>query len=372
VGIGDFIRGQFIDIVEWVDTSRDTIAYKFDRHQNEIKNGAQLVVREGQVAIFENEGQVADVFLPGTYSLTTANLPILSDLKGWKYGFESPFKAEVFFFNTRQFTDFKWGTQNPVMMRDPEFGPIRLRAFGTYALRVSDPATLLRQLIGTNPTFSTADIAEYLRQNVVSRQAPALATSGVAALDLAAHQTTIADQLATALTAELAGFGVEIVTFVIENISFPPEVEEALDKRTSMGVVGNLNAYTQYEAATALGDAANNPGGGGGLLNAGVGIGVGSAIGQQMASQLGQLGQPSAGAATPPPLPGAVAVFASINGAQAGPFDVEGLTARVAAGEITAETLVWQQGMAEWTPAAQVPAVAALLGQAPPPLPAQS
>ena len=160
-----------------VDTTRDTIVCKFARSDNEIKNGAQLVVREGQVAVFENEGKVADQFGPGTYRLETANLPILSDLKGWKYDFRSPFKAEVFFFNTRQFTDFRWGTQNPFMLRDREFGPIRLRAFGTYALQVVDPTALLRQLVGTDPNFSTDEIGEYLRQTVVSELAPALASS---------------------------------------------------------------------------------------------------------------------------------------------------------------------------------------------------
>jgi membrane protease subunit (stomatin/prohibitin family) len=373
VGLGDLIRGQFIDIVEWVDTTRDTIVYKFQRNDNEIKNGAQLVVREGQVAVFENEGKVADQFGPGTYRLETANLPILSDLEGWKYGFNSPFKAEVFFFNTRLFTDFKWGTQNPVMLRDPEFGPIRLRAFGTYAAQVVDPAALLRQLVGTDPDFSTDEIGEYLRQTVVSQLAPALATSKVAALDLAANQNDIAAKLAAELTEELKDYGLAIPKFVIENISFPPEVEAALDKRTSMGVIGNLNSYTQYEAATALGNA-----GGDSAIGSTVGLGAGVAIGQQITSALqqGQPAQPAGGApaapATPPPLPGAFdPVHVAIDGAQAGPFGKDELAAKVSAGQVTAASLVWRPGMAAWTPAAQVPDVAALLGATPPPLPPQ-
>jgi len=377
MGLGDLFRGQFIDIVEWVDDSRDTIAYKFVRNDNEIKNNAKLVVREGQVAVFENEGKVADQFGPGTYTLATANLPILADLEGWKYDFNSPFKAEVFFFNTRQFTDFKWGTQNPVMLRDPEFGPIRLRAFGTYAVQVVDPTALLRQLVGTDPSFSTDEIGEYLRQVVVSQLAPALATSNVAALDLAANQNEIAARLAGELTTALKDYGLAIPKFVIENISFPPEVEAALDKRTSMGIVGGnpggLAAYTQYEAATALGNAE-----GGGAMGSTIGLGAGVAIGQQI-TQAMQQGQqqaapaaPAGAPAAPPPLPGAFEpVHVALDGAQAGPFGKDELAARIASGAVTGDSLVWRAGMAAWTPAAQVPDVAALLGATPPPLPQQ-
>lgn len=374
MGIGDLFHGQFIDIVEWVDNTRDTIAYKFARQDNEIKNGARLVVREGQVAVFENEGQIADQFGPGTYQLETANLPVLADLKGWKYDFRSPFKAEVFFFSTRQFTDFRWGTQNPIMLRDPEFGPIRLRAFGTYALQVTNPAALLRQLVGSDPDFSADEIAEYLRQTVVSELGPALAASKVAALDLAANENQIAGQLATTLTAQLTDYGLAVTRFVIENISFPPEVEAALDKRTSMAVIGNANlgAYTQYEAATAVGSPA--AGGGAGSV---IGLGAGVAIGQQLAGQLAQQpGSPAPaaaappGPAVPPPLPGSFApVHVAIDGAQAGPFGQNEVTAQIAAGRITRDSLVWRPGLAAWTPAAQVPDVAALFAAVPPPLP---
>src|SRR6478609_4790430 len=172
----DRIRDQFIDIIEWLDDSRDTIVWRFPRHDNEIKMGAKLVVRESQVAVFVNEGQVADAFTPGTYTLETQNLPILSTLKGWKYGFNSPWKAEVYFVSTRLFTDMKWGTQNPAMMRDPEFGMVRVRAFGTYAFRASDPAVLLRELVGTDPAFTTDEVDEFIRQSVVTRVVTALAT----------------------------------------------------------------------------------------------------------------------------------------------------------------------------------------------------
>src|SRR6266536_452138 len=263
VGLIDRIKGEFVDIVEWTDDSRDTIVWRFPRYENEIKMGARLVVRESQAAVFVNEGQVADVFGPGTHTLTTQNMPILATLKGWKYGFESPWKAEVYFVNTRQFTDMKWGTQNPVIVRDPEFGAVRLRAFGAFAMRVVDPARLLRELVGTDPQFRTEEVQEYLRQMIVGRLGSALATARVPVLDLAAHQDAIGTSLATVLSEDLAAVGIAIPKFIIENISLPPEVEQALDRRTQLGIVGNLEQYTQFQVANAIQDAARNPGGGG-------------------------------------------------------------------------------------------------------------
>src|SRR4051812_38114519 len=251
VGLWDKVKGEFIDIIEWLDDSRDTIVWRFPRYQNEIKMGAKLVVRESQVAVFVNEGQIADVFVPGTYTLQTQNLPILSTLKGWKYGFDSPWKAEVYYVNTRQFTDFKWGTQNPVMMRDAEFGMVRLRAFGAFSMRVVDPEKLLRELVGTDPQFRTEEVQEFLRQLIVGHLGPALAAAQVPVLDLVAQQLLIGQKLAGVLTEELSAYGIQIPKFIIENISLPPEVEEALDKRTSMGVLGNLDNYTKFQAANA-------------------------------------------------------------------------------------------------------------------------
>lgn len=365
----DKLRGQLIDIVEFLDDSRDTIVWRFPRQGNEIKNQAKLVVREGQVAVFENEGQIADVFTPGTYTLETQNMPILSTLKGWKYGFNSPFKAEVYFVATRQFTDFKWGTQNPITLRDPEFGMVRLRAFGTYALQVNDAATLLRQLVGTDSAFRTDEVGEFFRQNIVSHLGPAFAASGLAALDLAANQHALGGTLAAELSMSLAEYGVTVPRFVLENVSLPPEVEEALDKRTQMAVIGNLAAYTQFQTANAIEDAANNPGGAG----EGLGMGMGMAMGQQMAQSLaGAAAQQQAapqGGATPPPLPGSSPWFYSSGGAQVGPATIADLGPRVSTGEVTRDTLVWQQGLAAWTPAGQVGAFAPLFAATPPPLP---
>ncbi|MEN3308195.1 MAG: hypothetical protein V7603_4397, partial [Micromonosporaceae bacterium] len=273
MGLMDKLRGELIDIIEWLDDSRDTIVWRFPRYDNEIKMGAQLVVRESQTAVFVNEGSVADTYGPGTYTLQTENMPILSTLRGWKYGFHSPFKAEVYFVNTRQFTDMKWGTQNPVIVRDAEFGMVRLRAFGAYSVRVVDATKLLRELVGTDPQFRTEEVEEYLRQTIVGRLGSALATAQVPMLDLAAHQDAIGARLAGVLTEELSAIGIAIPRFIIENISVPPEVEEALDKRTQMGIVGNLDQYTKFQAANALEDAANNPGGAG----EGIGLGLGMA-----------------------------------------------------------------------------------------------
>ncbi|MEW2592859.1 SPFH domain-containing protein [Micromonospora aurantiaca] len=376
MGLMDKLRGELIDIIEWLDDSRDTIVWRFPRYQNEIKMGAQLVVRESQTAVFVNEGKIADVFTPGTYTLETRNLPILSTLKGWKYGFNSPFKAEVYFVNTRQFTDMKWGTQNPVILRDAEFGVVRVRAFGAFAARVVDASRLLRELVGTDPQFRTEEVQEYLRQLMVGRLGGALATAGVPLLDLAAHQDAIGRRLAAVLTEELAEVGIAIPKFVIENVSVPPEVEQALDKRTSMGAVGDLDRYTRFQAANAMEAAANNPGGEAG---AGIGLGLGMAMGQQMARSMGggaatQPAQPAPAqpaAAEPPPLPGQAQWYVGVGGQRQGPYDLGALAEQANAGALGADTLVWRTGMAQWQPAGQVPELASVLASVPPPLPPQ-
>jgi membrane protease subunit (stomatin/prohibitin family) len=364
MGLWDKLKGELVDIIEWTDDSRDTIVWRFPRYENEIKMGAKLVVRETQTAVFVNEGQIADVFPPGTHTLTTQNMPILSTLKGWKYGFESPWKAEVYFVNTRQFTDMKWGTQNPVIVRDPEFGAVRLRAFGAFAMRVVDPARLLRELVGTDPQFRTEEVQEYLRQLVVGHLGSALATANVPLLDLAAQQLTIGNTLAAVLSDELAMNGISIPKFIIENISVPPEVEAALDKRTSIGVVGNLDQYTKFQAANAMEDAANNQGGAGEAF----GFGLGMAAGQR-ATQAMNTPAP-APAAGPPPLPSAE-WFIGANGQQLGPYDAAGLAAQARAGTLSRDTLVWKNGMAAWAAAGQVAELGNVFAAVPPPLPPQ-
>jgi membrane protease subunit (stomatin/prohibitin family) len=360
MGLWDKLKGELIDIIEWLDDSRDTIVWRFPRYENEIKMGAKLIVRESQAAVFVNEGQIADVYTPGTYTLTTQNMPILATLKGWKYGFESPWKAEVYFVNTRQFTDMKWGTQNPVIVRDPEFGAVRLRAFGAFAMRVVDPSRLLTELVGTDPQFRTEEVQEYLRQLVVGHLGSALATANVPLLDLAAKQLQIGNTLSSVLTDELAPSGIAIPKFIIENISVPPEVEAALDKRTSIGVVGNLDQYTKFQTANAIEDAANNQGGAG----VSFGFGLGMAAGQRATQSMNA-------PAAPPPLPTAE-WYIGVNGQQQGPFDLNGLASQVSSGGLTRDTLVWKNGMAAWTAAGQVPELGGAFAAVPPPLPPQA
>jgi len=367
MGLWDKLKGELIDIVEWTDDSGNTLVYRFPRHGNEIKNGAQLTVREGQVAVLIDEGQLADVFSPGRHRLETANLPVLSTLRGWKYGFESPFKVEVYFVSTRLFTDQKWGTKNPVMMRDPEFGPVRVRAFGTYAIRVADASVFIREIVGTDGRFTTEEVTDQLRNILVARFSDALAESGIPVLDLAANYDELGAKLDDRVRDDLTRYGLELNTLLVENISLPPAVEEALDKRTSMGVIGDLDSFTKFQAATAIGDAAKNEGMGG-LAAGGLGAGLGMAMGQQLGQGLSQPTQPPA-AGGPPPIPRQAQFFAAIGGQQAGPFTAAQLQERIAAGEVARETLVWTEGMANWSPAREVPDVARMFGSTPPPLP---
>ena len=379
MGIMDWAKGQFIDIIEWTEPSQNEIlAHRFTRHKNEIKNGAKLIVREGQAAGFVKEGQLADVKLPGMYTLDTKNMPILSTILGWKYGFESPFKCEVYFISTRQWTDQKWGTQNPIMYRDPEFGPVRLRAFGNYAFKVTDPGTFLKELVATDPSFELYEISAQFRNVVVSRFIDALGSSKLPMLDLAGNYEKVSNLAKERIAPELAKMGVSLVQFFVENISLPPEVEAALDKRSQMSVLGNLDQYGKLQTADAIRDAAKNPGGIAGL---GAGLGAGVAVGQQMGGALagamaasgvvtpGNTKSPGAAADAPPPLPAAVKFHASIDGAAAGPFDMAALAAHVKNGKLTRSTLVWKPGMAAWAAADTLPELHPLFADVPPPLP---
>ncbi len=285
MGILDKIKGQLIDVIEWTDNSNKTMVHKYDMNGKEIMMGAQLTVRESQVAIFVNEGQLADVFEPGRYELQTSNMPILTALKSWKYGFNSPFKSDVYFVNTKQFLDMKWGTSNPVMMRDSEFGMIRLRAFGIYSFRVSDPVTFLKEVFGTSALFTVEGVEGQIKRTLVSGLSDAIAESKIPALDLAANYDEIANYALQAINPKLAVLGLTLCSFVIENISLPEEVEKSMDKRTSMGVLGNLDQYAKYQAAEAMREAANNDGNG--MAGMGVGMGAGAAMGQMFAQSLG-------------------------------------------------------------------------------------
>lgn len=283
--IWDRITSQFIEIIEWMDDAHDVLVWRFPVRGQEIKNGAKLIVREGQTAVFINEGKLADVFEPGTYTLTTQNLPVLATLKGWKYGFNSPFKAEVYFVATTQFNDLKWGTQNPIMLRDPEFGPIRLRAFGIFSIKVADPTKFLRQAAGTDSRFEIDEIVGQLKRNLISRFTNALGTAKVPALDLAGNYDEIGKKIMPAIKADFEDMGLDLTKFFIENISLPAEVEKALDTRSQIGILGNMQQYAAYQAATAIPDAARTPNS---LAGAGMGLAAGLAMGNQMMNQFGQ------------------------------------------------------------------------------------
>ena len=363
----DKLRGQFIDIIEWLDDTNDTIAYRFERQGNEIKNGAKLIVRPGQEAVFVSEGQVADEFPPGTYTLETKNLPILSTLQGWKYGFNTPFKAEVYFFSTKQFTNLKWGTSNPITLRDPEIGPVRLRAYGTYNMRVAHGATVLRQLVSTDGRFETDEVSDALRAFIISNFVSWLGKSGISVYDFAAKYTEIGDAMRTALQPNFADFGLEVMQLNIENIGLPPEVEKALDKRTQMGILGDMNRYTQFQAANAVEASAQNPGGGNPALDLAMGLALGNRLTQGLSG--GGQAETASAPAGPPPLPNAAQWYVGVGGKQEGPFDAGTLASRLASGDISRQTLVWKTGMSAWTAAGDVPELSSLFTAMPPPLP---
>ena len=308
MGLMDWGKAQFLDILEWLDDSNDTLAWRFPMRGQEIQNGGKLVVRESQEAVFINEGQLADVFKPGTHNLTTQNLPILATLKGWKYGFESPFKSDVYFISTKLYNDLKWGTSNPIMMRDADFGMLRIRAFGIYSIKVVDSGTFLKQLVGTNGVYTVPDISEQLRKTIMSRFTDVLGEAKVPALDLASKYDELSDLVKQKLAEEFKTMGLELSKFFVENISLPEEVEAMMDKRTGVGMMAPvMGAYTQMQVADSIPLAAQNQGGVAGLgMGMGVGFGMGNMMGQQMAGaqqQMGQQGYPGGAAPAAPAAP---------------------------------------------------------------------
>lgn len=370
MGLWDKLKAELIDIIEWLDDTNDTLVCRFERYGNEIKYNARLVVREGQMAVFINEGQLADVFKPGTYSLTTRNLPVLATLKGWKYGFESPFKAEVYFCSTRQFTNLKWGTPGPVTMRDPEFGAVRVTAFGLYSIRVNDPAVFIRDIVGTDGAFTTEQIEDNLRGKIATRIKEVLPETGIPVVDLESNVVRLGEALKTRIAPAIEALGLELTEVQVQDVGLPEEVERAIDKAGAMRVIGNMQMYTQYETASSINDAANNPGG---LAAAGVGIGMGFGMGGQVAGARGGMssGQPQSGIGdvplSPPMLP--MQLFVAVNGQQTGPFDLTVLQQMVRSGQLTRDSLVWKQGLAAWTAAGQLAELSGVFATVPPPVP---
>jgi excisionase family DNA binding protein len=303
MGLMDYLKTQLLEIIQWEDDSRDTLSWRFPDEDKEIKRGAQLIVRESQTCQFIYLGQFGDTFGPGKYSLVTDNIPILSTLKGWKYGFESPFKADVYYVNTRLFTGNKWGTSNPIMLRDQDFGIVRARAFGTFDFKVVDVKVFLKEVAGTDHHFRLDEFLDAMRSRIVSVFTDALASAKVPVLDVATRYSELGESLLPLINPTLVSkYGIEMASFIVENVSVPPEVEAAIDKRSSMAAIGNLNDYVKFQMAEAMAKG----GDGGGMANTAAQLGAGLAMGHQMAAAMATP-QTTPAAGAPPPLPGAAA-----------------------------------------------------------------
>ena len=291
MSLKQFLAKQFIDVIQWNEQEDGVLAYRYPMQDMEIQNGGQLTVRESQLALFVNEGKVADVFGPGLHTLTTRNLPVLTDLMNWDKDFESPFKSDVYFFSTRLQIDQKWGTATPITIRDKEFGAVRLRGYGIYSYRISDPRTFFTQLSGTRDTFYASQLDGQLHNTIVARMTDIFANSDVAYLDMAAKQSTLGAKIAEEMKPTFAALGLELTQFVVESISMPDDLQEIIDQRIGVSMAGDMGRYTQFEAAQALELAAANTGGTAGM---GVGIGAGAAMAQAMMPSVRPIAGPSA------------------------------------------------------------------------------
>lgn len=311
MGLMSFIKKQFIDIIQWTEDADGTLAWRFPMDEMEIQNGASLTVRESQIALFVNEGKVADVFGPGTHKLTTQTLPVLTYLKNWDKLFESPFKSDVYFFSTRQQVDQKWGTPQPITIRDKDFGAVRLRAFGNYSFRVADPKLFHTEISGTRENYAVGDLDGQLRGLVLQNISNAIASSGIPFLDLASNQLTFAQALTTQLAPEFAKIGLKLEGMTVQNVSLPEELQKILDQKIGMGMVGNdMNKFMQYQTAQSIPKFAEGAGGGGGVAGDAMGLGAGVALGQVLAQNLAAGLQSGAAAAQAPAAAAAVGVKA--------------------------------------------------------------
>ncbi len=371
MGIFDFLSGEFIDVIHWTDNTRDTMVWRFEREGHAIKYGAKLTVREGQAAVFVHEGQIADVFTPGLYMLETNNMPVMTTLQHWDHGFKSPFKSEIYFVNTTRFNDLKWGTKNPIIVRDPEFGPVRLRSFGTYSVKVNEPARFLSEIVGTDGEFTMDEISYQIRNIIVQEFSRTIARAQIPVLDMAANTRELGTLVSREIAAQIAEYGLSIPELYIENISLPPAVEEVMDKRSSMGVIGNLNEYMQFQAAESLG----RDGTGAAAIQAGLGAGLGMQIGHQVAqAQAGPWGaRPTAGPAhaqiPPPPPPVEHVWHVADAGKTSGPFSKAAMGRKASDGTLSRESYVWTPGQDGWLRAEDVAELAQLFTVLPPPPP---
>lgn len=374
----ELIKGELIDVVEWLDNSQNIILHRFDRRNDgAIKNGAQLTVRESQVAVFVNEGEIGDIFTPGRYELTTNNLPILTKLKSWKYGFDSPFKCEVYFINTKVFTAQKWGTPANFYVRDQDFGRVTIRAFGTYSMQVTDATKFIQKLSGTNGEYTTNDIADELRSIIVTNLVSTIGESGKSLLDFAAEQSKMSKVVEQRINSE-SDYGITFTKFLISSITLPEELQKKLDEGTGMNMLGDMNKYQQMSMADAMKAAASNPGNGGGGQGMMEMMMMNNMMqNQQMQQQMLQqqmmqnqgYGQAGYGQAAPPPPPPMSQYYVAVNGQQQGPFPLQTLQQMAVQGQFTPSTQVWKQGMATWAAASTVAELSQVFGAVPPPPP---
>ena len=342
MGLFDWVAGQFIDVIEWTDDSHDTMVWRFPREGNEIKYGAKLIVREGQTAVFVNEGEIADILGPGTYELETENLPILTTMQHWDHGFNSPFKAEVYFLNMTRFTNLKWGTRNPITVRDPEFAMVRLRAFGTYEIRIEDPETFMREIVGTDGHFTLEEIESQLANLIVSKLAVVLGQERTPVLDLAANYEAFGRYITEGIAPAFKEYGLKLERILVENISLPEAVERAIDTRGSRAAAGDLDAHLKYQGAEALAK--------GGSMSDMAGMGAGFAMAQEMAKGFSRNGQSASAAssgAMPPPPPRKL-YHISNGGSSEGPYTLDQLRQMVEQGRLTPESYVWSEGFDGW------------------------
>lgn len=362
---------EFIDIVEWLDETNNTIVHRFERYQNEIKNGAKLVVREGQSAVFVSEGQLADVFTPGTYTLNTKNLPILATLKGWKYGFNSPFKAEVYFVNTRLFPDEKWGTKNPVMLSDERFGLTEIRAFGTYSFKIGDPGKFVVDVVGTDGNFTNYEVNEHLKSLIVTRFTDTVGEANLPIELYAANTSELSETCQEVMQPEFQRVGIELEKFYIENVSMPEELKKEIFEYSRLDKL-DMSKLTQFKTAKAMEAAARNEGG---TAGAGMGMGMGLILAQQMGTMMGQAAPAQgvtspAAAPTPPPIPAQILYHYAVNGQSLGPVTFDRLKELFASRTINRDSLIWKPGMSAWTPLQEIDELKGFLGgSTPPPLP---
>lgn len=374
MGLMDKLRNELVDIIEWLDAGRSTLAWRFPRYQNEIKNEAELIVREGQEAVFVYRGQLADRFGPGHYTLTSENLPLLSTLQGWKHGFNSPFRSEVYFLSTRP-AEVRWGTPQPITVRDPDFRMIQVRANGLCVIKVADAEVFLQEVIGTESSIDVEEVTELLRRVIALAFQDMIVESELGAIDLQGQGMELAGRLRDYVEERIDDeYGLTAQSIDL-TISLPEEVQDAINRGAARGAeaaggmhaIGDMGRYQQYAGAEAMQRAAGNPGGSGGMGDM-LGMGMGLAMANQMAGQMAGA-QGGGGAGAPPPPPSATAYHLDAgNGQTAGPFTPAQLQAGAAQGQVSAQTLVWTAGMGAWTPAGQVPALAAIF-QAPPPPP---